>query len=159
VALANAIRELREASTPDAIADAVLRYFGSFCGRMAYFTIRGGVLRCEKVLGNPAPSGGEALALSLEEPSVVRDAIATRFPYRGPLGASGVAAKLRSVFVPEGADEVILLPMAVRHRVVSLAYGDHITEEPSEAGMTRVSLETGLAYERLIAARKGQTAT
>ena len=77
------------------------------------------------------------------------------FPYRGALGDSPAATALAEGLLPPGGHDVVLVPVAVRHRVVSLAYGDRLTGEPSEAGMTRVALEAGQSYERLIASRKG----
>jgi hypothetical protein len=155
-ALTRAIRALREVSTPEGVAAALLDYFGSFCDRTAFFTVRKGHLHCDQARGPDVTAAAPDFDASVDDPSVFREVIASRFPYRGALGDSPAAAALREGLLPPGADDVVLLPVAVRHRVVSLAYGDRLTGEPSEAGMTRVALEAGIAYERLIASRKGK---
>jgi hypothetical protein len=155
MALTEAIRSLREASDPEGVARALLEYFGSFCARAAFFTVRKGRLRCEHTLGPDISAAAPDFDASVDEPSVFREVMITRFPYRGALGESPAATALLQALPPPGGEDVVLVPVAVRHRVVSLAYGDRLTGEPSEAGMTRVALEAGIAYERLIASRKG----
>ncbi|MBI5482343.1 MAG: hypothetical protein HY906_26040, partial [Deltaproteobacteria bacterium] len=157
-ALTQAIRALREVGTPEDVAGALLDYFGSFCARTAFFTVRKGRLRCDQARGPDVTAAVPDFDASVDDPSVFRDVIASRFPYRGPLGESPAATALLEGLLPPGDEDVVLVPVAVRHRVVSLAYGDRLTGEPSEAGMTRVALEAGIAYERLIASRKGSGA-
>jgi hypothetical protein len=153
-ALTQAIRALREVATPEAVGGALLGYFSSFCGRAAFFTVRKGRLKLGEARGPDVTAAAPDFDVNVDDPSAFREVIASRFPYRGPLGDSPPAAKLRECFLPPGTEDVVLVPVAVRHRVVSLAYGDRLTGEPSEAGMTRVALEAGSAYERLIASKK-----
>jgi hypothetical protein len=154
-ALTQAVRALRETDAPEGVATALLDYFGSFCERTAFFTVRKGRLHCDQSRGPDITAALPDFNASVEDPSVFRDVIAGRFPYRGALGESPAAAALQEGLLPPGGQDVVLVPVAVRHRVVSVAYGDRLTGEPSEAGMTRVALEAGQAYERLIASRKG----
>ena len=153
-ALTKAIRALREVSAPEGVAGALLDYFTSFCGRAAFFTVRKRRLKFAEARGPDVTAAAPDFDVGVEEPSIFRDVIASRFPYRGPVGESPAAARLLEGFLPPGAEDVVLVPVGVRHRVVSLAFGDRLTGEPSEAGMTRVALEAGSAYERLIATKK-----
>jgi hypothetical protein len=136
------------------VGGALIDYFMSFCGRAAFFTVRKGRLKLAEAHGPDVTAAAPDFDVSVEDASTFRDVIASRFPHRGPLGDSPAATALQDGLLPPGADDVVLLPVAVRHRVVSLAYGDRLTGEPNEAGMTRVALEAGVAYERLIASKK-----
>jgi hypothetical protein len=153
LALAEAIANLRTALDNDTIACALLIYFSSFCTRSAFFTVRRETLKLHECTGKDidVPRLKE-VSISVDAPSVFRDVMVNRFPYRGAPGDSPTMRELAQALPAPG--DVILLPIAVRHRVVSVAYGDRITGEPTEAGMTRVALEAGVAYERVIAARK-----
>ena len=49
---------------------------------------------------------------------------------------------------------MLLLPIAVRERVIALAYSDGVSTPLPDAALHAVSREAGAAYERLILAAK-----
>ncbi|HEY3351964.1 MAG TPA: hypothetical protein VGQ83_01825, partial [Polyangia bacterium] len=156
-ALTEAINALRTAQDADTVACALLIYVSSFCERAIFFNVRKGALRSHDCTGKDIDVARlKELSISGEEPSVFRDVMAGRYPYRGAPGESAAIEALAAVMPPPLGD-VVVLPIAVRHRVVSVVYGDRLMTELTEAGMTRVALEAGIAYERVIASRKEST--
>ena len=81
--------------------------------------------------------------------------VASRLPYRGPLpetvGNMGFAHAIGGV-----ETDVLLMPIAIRDRIVALLYADHTQQPLPSAALHATTREAGLAYERLILETKGR---
>src|SRR5262249_8189589 len=95
------------------------------------------------------PEALSALAIPLDAPSLVRDVLAARTPYRGPLPKGAREDPLGLAL--RGPDvEVVLYPVSIRDRVAALLLAEG-AREPIPAGLLeRRANEAGGAYERLL---------
>jgi eukaryotic-like serine/threonine-protein kinase len=156
--LAEVLGQLAAATGREDVARAVVQYFSSFCGRAVFFVMRQRMLRMQEFDGDEIDIGTLLdLTVPLEDPSALRDAIACQVPYHGKPG-SGAAMQALARALPPPTGNVLIVPIALRNKVVSLVYGDRLKADPPEAGIARITLEAGLAYERIIAQRKLENA-
>ncbi|MSP59665.1 MAG: hypothetical protein EXR72_04865 [Myxococcales bacterium] len=141
---------LRTAATREAIAAILLEYLAAMAPRAILFVMRRDRLEGFDGRGEKLdPSLVQRLAVSTHEPSLFSDVIRSRLPYRGPLPETPAnRAFAQSIDALPG--EVLLLPIAVRDRVIALAYADGLSRALPDASLHAVSREAGQAYERLI---------
>jgi Type II secretion system (T2SS), protein E, N-terminal domain len=149
------LADLRAAGGRDEIARAVLDYFSQLAGRVIFFAVKKALLVGHDARGDIDPVAIRHLAISLEAPSLFRDVVASRLPYRGPLpetvGNLGFARAIGGV-----ETDVLLMPIAIRDRIVALLYADHTRQPLPSAALHATTREAGLAYERLILEAKGR---
>jgi hypothetical protein len=140
---------LRAAPDRERVAEVLLDHMAALCARAVLFVIKKGFLagssgRGEGVRGDVL----KAISLPLDEPSVFRDAVASRLPFRGPLDQIGWAfVRLALGKVP---DEALLLPISVRDKVVAVLYADQVGGSIPDGTLDAVVHEASLAYERLL---------
>jgi hypothetical protein len=79
--------------------------------------------------------------------------VQSRLPYRGPLPETP-ANRAFAHLIGSPPGDVLLLPVAVRERVIAMAYADGISTPLPDAALHAVSRESGAAYERVILATK-----
>ncbi len=149
------LAELRAAGGRDEIARAVLDYFAQLAGRVIFFAVKKSLLAGHDARGQLDAGAVRQLAIPLDAPSLFRDVVASRLPYRGPLpetvGNRGFASAIGGVDV-----DVLLMPIAIRDRIVALLYADHTRQPLPSAALHATTREAGLAYERLILEAKGR---
>jgi hypothetical protein len=93
------------------------------------------------------------IALDMAAPSLFRDVVASRLPYRGPLpGTSANEAFAHALGGVEG--EVLAMPIAIRERIIAVLFADGTRHPLPEAELHALAREAGLSYERLILAHK-----
>ena len=141
---------LRSTTTRDEIAETLLQYLGQMVPRAALFVVRRGVLMGHG--GRGAQLDADAVRqvqIPVDAPSLFRDAVQSRLPYRGPLLDSPVDRAFADL-IGELRGDVMLFPVSVRERVVALLYADGITHPLPDAVLHAVAREAGRAYERLI---------
>ncbi len=147
------LARLRSTLTRDEIAATLLDYIAQMTPRVALFVVRKGALHGYDGRGSLDVEGVRRLTVSLDAPSLFRDVVQSRLPYRGPLPetpANTVFSRL--VGALEG--EVLLLPISVRDKVICLLYADGVATALPDAALHAVSREAGMAYERVILAQK-----
>jgi hypothetical protein len=144
------LQRLRTVERRDDIATAVLDYVGLLMRRSVFFVMKRDVLRGHDARGRDLdPRTIKNLVVNVTAPSLFHDVIATRLPYRGPLPETpsnrAFAHALGGINT-----EVLLMPIAVRERVIAVLYADGMAQPLPEAALHAAMREAGLAYERLI---------
>jgi hypothetical protein len=141
---------LRAAQHRDEIAHALLDYMARLLRRACFFVMK------RSVLSGYDGRGGELdlasvrrLVINVEAPSLFRDVIASRLPYRGPLPETP-ANRAFAYAVGGISGDVLLMPIAVRDRVIAVLFGDGAAQPLPDAALHATIREAGLAYERLI---------
>jgi hypothetical protein len=146
--------ELRACDDRDLISQVVLDYVALLTRRTIFFVIRKSIL-----VGHDARGPGidaqaiTQLAVNLEVPSIFRDVINSRLPYRGPLPESPVNRAFAQA-LGGTSGEVLLMPIAVRDRIIAVLFADGATLPLPDAALHATTREAGLAYERLILERR-----
>jgi hypothetical protein len=144
------LARLRATRHRDEIAGAVLDYVAVLMRRAAFFVMKKSILIGHDVRGADVDlQAVKKLVINVEAPSLFRDVIASRLPYRGPLPETpanhAFAHALGGV-----SPEVLLMPIAVRDRVIAVLFADGAAQPLPDAALHATVREAGLAYERLI---------
>jgi hypothetical protein len=139
------LEALRAATDRDEIAGLVLSYFAHVTARTALFVLKKGRLVAQSAADDAAPR----IEVPIDAPSIFRDVTTSRLPYHGPLPETptnhAIAEALGGI-----RGNVILMPIAIRDRVIGLIYGEDYGRPLPDAALHAVCREAGLAYERLI---------
>jgi hypothetical protein len=89
------------------------------------------------------------LAIQLDSPSVFREVVLSRMPYRGPM-PDGSANRTFARIMGGVSAEVLIMPILIRDRVVAVLFADRALRPLPDAALHATIHEAGLAYERLI---------
>lgn len=142
--------ELREARSREAIGAILLDYVHTMAPRVALFQVRKGQLAGHDARGaDLEASTVRRLYLDTDGASLFSDVIRSRLPYRGPMPDSPANRAFANI-IGERKGEVLLLPIALRERVIAVVYADGINAPLPDAALHAISREAGRAYERLI---------
>jgi hypothetical protein len=147
---------LRGASNRDDIARVMLDYLERLTSRSLLLVVKRGSLVGQDGRG-PRLSGDKARAISLalDDPSIFRDVIRSRLPYRGPLPDTtanrAFAERLRGL-----SEEVLLMPIGVRERIIAIVFADEPLMPLPDAALHATTREAGLAFERIILAGRSR---
>jgi hypothetical protein len=148
------LAQLRLAPGREGIAEALLDYVAQMAGRVILFVVRKAFLVGIDARGEELQLVKQ-LAIDLDGPSLFRDVVASRLPYRGPLPETpanrGFAQALGGV-----TSEILLMPIAIRDRIIAVLFADNASQPMPDAALHATTREAGLAYERLILASKGR---
>ena len=151
------LARLRAAHHRDEIAAAVLDYIALMMRRGAFFVMKKSILIGHDARGADLDgSTVRKLVINVEAPSLFRDVIASRLPYRGPLPETP-ANRAFAHALGGVSTEVLVMPIAVRDRVIAVLFADGAAQPLPDAALHATVREAGLAYERLILEGKGQT--
>ena len=151
--LVELLRDLDHAGTRDQVIESLLGYLARSHDRVAFLALKNGAM--SPFLQRPA-STRPAPSLSLEQPSTLQDVVGTRLPYRGTIADEPSQAFLTETFgVAPG--EVLVLPIAVRDRVVAVLYGDGRLGAGFDEHFAIAGRAAGLALERILQAKRAST--
>jgi hypothetical protein len=151
------LARLRATHHRDEIAAAVLDYIALLMRRGAFFVMKKSILIGHDARGADIEgSTVRKLVINVEAPSLFRDVIASRLPYRGPLPETP-ANRAFAHALGGVSSEVLVMPIAVRDRVIAVLFADGAAQPLPDAALHATVREAGLAYERLILESKGQT--
>src|SRR5262249_26028361 len=95
------------------------------------------------------------IVINVEAPSLFRDVIASRMPYRGPLPETP-ANRAFAHAIGGISTEVLLMPVTVRTRVIAVLFADGAAQPLPDAALHATVREAGLAYERIILEAKAR---
>jgi hypothetical protein len=151
--LVELLRLLDRAHTRDEVISGLLDYLHRSHDRVAFFASKNGAL--SPFLQRPA-SAQKPPSLPLETPSTLQDVVGTRLPYRGTLADDASRHFIAEVFGSEPA-EVLILPIAVRDRVVAVLYGDGGHGQSFDEHFAIAGRAAGLALERILQAKRAAT--
>ena len=147
--LLDVVDHVRQAHDRDAVARWMLDFLSAIYTRTAFFVVKKGTVATFDARGKLSTDSLRALAIPLDAPSLLHDAIATRTPYRGPL-YSGPVNNLVAVALGEVPGEIVLVPVSVRERVIGVIYADGPKLSVPDGVLDRLALEAGQAYERIL---------
>jgi hypothetical protein len=151
--LVELLRDLDRATSRDQVIDTLLGYLALSHDRVAFLVLKNGAL--SPFHQRPAASG-PAPTLSLEQPSTLQDVVGTRLPYRGTL-ADEASQKFVTDTFGATPGEVLILPIAVRDRVVAVLYGDGRRVIGFDEHFAIAGRAAGLALERILQAKRAST--
>jgi hypothetical protein len=150
------LARLRAAHHRDEIAAAVLDYVALLMRRGAFFVMKKSILIGHDARGiDIEGSTVRKLVINVEAPSLFRDVIASRLPYRGPLPETP-ANRAFAHAIGGVSSEVLVMPIAVRDRIIALLFADGAAQPLPDAALHATVREAGLAYERLILEAKAR---
>jgi hypothetical protein len=145
------VAALRAAKDRDQVARLLLEYAAQLLGRAVLFVLNKDALRGYAARGAGLDrSSVEVLQIPLSSPSLFRDAVRSRLPFRGSMPDSPQARAVGRVLGILPSADVVLLPVEVAGRVVAVLFGDQISNFIPESALQITLHEAGLAYERLI---------
>jgi Type II secretion system (T2SS), protein E, N-terminal domain len=151
------LARLRASRDRDEIAAAVLDYVALLMRRGAFFVMKKSILIGHDARGTDIDRATvRKLVINVEAPSLFRDVIASRLPYRGPLPETP-ANRAFAHALGGVSTEVLVMPVAVRDRVIAVLFADGAAQPLPDAALHATVREAGLAYERLILEAKAQT--
>jgi len=145
---------LRAAGDRDAVAKDVLDYLAVMTRRSIFFVVKKQLLVAHEARGDLDASLVQQLAINIEAPSIFRDVIVSRLPYRGPLPETAANRTFARTIGGIGT-EVLLMPISVRERIIAVVFADQPVLPLPDAALHAAMREAGLAYERIILAAKG----
>ena len=151
------VAALAEASSKEAIADALVGFMsGAFGGGLVFVIKKGSAIGWRGYARGVASSSLEAISLSLDEPSSLRDAFSRRAPVSGAPdpAAAALHGRLWSALGMHPPAEIAVAPIVIKDRVVNLAYA-HAADggplpEGTAADLMRVCAAASNAYVSLI---------
>jgi len=119
------LAKLAEARDRDTVADALVGYLGQDYQRVALFMIKGRIAAGWKgVSRSRAIAGFEHFQIPLDDASLLKVVTDTRNFYLGPILDTPGNAKIIAGLGGERPDSVLLIPLMMMERVVTVFYVD-----------------------------------
>jgi len=152
------IRQLERAETRDEVVNVMISHLAENHHRAGFFVTRPGVAKGVTELSLfamlPRPAVMPFATLRLDRPSTLQDVVGTRLPYRGPMHDDASRTFLVSIL---GAcpPEILLVPVAVRERVVGVLFGEHRQRHTFDDQLALAARAAGMALERILKAKRG----
>jgi len=145
------IRTLDHALERDEVVAVMIQYLAESHRRAGFFVIKGGELGVFAI--QPRPAVLPYAALRLDRPSTLQDVVGTRLPYRGPTHDEPSRVFLRAAL---GAPppEILLVPVAVRERVVGVLFGEQRTRHTFDDQLALASRAAGTVLERILKSKR-----
>jgi len=144
------IRTLEHAIDRDEVIAALVAHLAETHRRAGFFAVRAGELQLFTMM--PRPSVMPLTTLRLDRPSTLQDLVATRLPYRGPMNDDVSRTFLTSALGGCPA-EILLVPVALRERVVGLLFGEHRMKPTFDDQLALAARAAGMALERILKKR------
>lgn len=144
------IRTLDHTSDRDQVIAVMIAHLADSHQRAGFFVTRGGELSLFAIM--PRVPSMPIATLRLDRPSTLADVVGTRLPYRGPMLDEASRTFLASTL---GAcpPELLLVPIAVRERVVGVLFGDQRMRHTFDDQLALAARAAGMALERILKAR------
>ena len=146
------IHVLESTTDRDAVVAAMISHIAEAHVRAGLFVTRGNELALFSMV--PAATTMSAVTLRLDRSSTLQEVVEARLPYRGPMHDPDSRTFLEAVL---GAcpSEILLVPIAVRDRVVGVLFGEHRTRHTFDDQLALVARAAGIALERILMAKRG----
>jgi hypothetical protein len=93
-------------------------------------------------------------SIELDKPSILQDVVGSRVSFRGRIDDQLSRDFALKAMGGSLGEEVILVPLSVRGRVVGIVFGDHRTEPLFLEHTAAVTRAAGLALEKMLKASK-----
>ncbi|MDX2086704.1 MAG: hypothetical protein SFX73_02585 [Kofleriaceae bacterium] len=145
------IRSLEHAKSRDEVMSLMIDHVAATHRRAGFFAIKATELSVFSI--KPAPTNAPIATLRLDRPSTLQDVVGTRLPYRGPMRDDDSRTFLASV-LGSSPSELLLVPIAVRERVVGLLFGDQRKQQTFDDQLPLAARAAGQALERILKAKR-----
>ena len=142
----------------DEVVNVMIAHLAENHHRAGFFVTRPGAVKGVTELSlfamAPRPAVMPFATLRLDRPSTLQDVVGTRLPYRGPMHDDASRTFLISIL---GAcpPEILLVPVAVRERVVGVLFGEHRQRHTFDDQLALAARAAGMALERILKAKRG----
>jgi hypothetical protein len=152
------IRQLERAESRDQVVDVLVAHLAENHRRAGFFVTRPGgsqgVTELTVFSMLPRPAVMPFATLRLDRPSTLQDVVGTRLPYRGPMHDDASRTFLAAIL---GAcpPEILLVPVAVRERVVGVLFGEHRQRHTFDDQLALTARAAGMALERVLKSKRG----
>lgn len=150
--LIEVIRFLDHAHTRDDVVQIMVAHLAETHTRAGFFVIKRDELSAFAM--HPKPPTQPFGTLRLDRPSTFADIVGTRLPYRGPIPDEASRQFLTAVLGMCPA-EILLVPVAVRERVVGILFGEARTRHTFDDQLAFASRAAGMALERILKSKRG----
>jgi hypothetical protein len=152
--------EIDRSGSRESVARLALYLARGYASATALLLVHRGMvqgLAGDGLLGQP-----DTILFPADASSAFGEVAASGRPFRGAPPANGLDARILRAFGREHVQEIAILPVTLRGRIVSLLYADNGPEalgDASAAALTSVCTRVAAAYERLIQAQKSGALT
>jgi hypothetical protein len=152
------IRKLEHAESRDEVVNLMVEHLSVNHQRAGFFATRNGGAKGVTELGlfsmMPRPAVLPFATLRLDRPSTLQDVVGTRLPYRGPMHDDASRTFLISI-LGTCPPEILLVPVAVRERVVGVLFGEHRQRHTFDDQLALAARAAGMALERILKSKRG----
>jgi CheY-like chemotaxis protein len=160
--LRDMLEELQNPRATSEIGLLILRFAAELLNRAVLFVVKGGKAVGLGGFGVEAPGGPErrgirAIAIPLDEPSVLEAVVRRRGPVQGRLEASAQNRALVEQLGGAAPLDAVALPLVSGGRVRVILYGDNLPEQRPVAGARALELflaQAGLMLEKVLLEKK-----
>jgi hypothetical protein len=149
--LIEVIRKLEYANDRDGVVQIMIAHLAETHQRAGFFVIKRDELSVFAI--HPKPSMLPYATLRVDRASTLADVVGTRLPYRGPV-PDDASRQFFMAAVGDVPPEVLLVPVAVRERVVGVLFADHRTRHSFDDQLAYASRAAGMALERILKAKR-----
>ncbi|HEY1548272.1 MAG TPA: hypothetical protein VGG28_10645 [Kofleriaceae bacterium] len=150
------IQSLDRTTDRDDVVVAMITHLAESHRRAGFFAVRAGELSLFAIVPRLAVMPAATLRMSgpSARSSTLGDVVDTRLPYRGPMHDAASRTFLQSVLGACPA-EILLVPIAVRDRVVGVLFGEHRLRHTFDDQLALAGRAAGNALERILKAKRG----
>jgi hypothetical protein len=148
------IHTLDHTTTRDQVVAVMIAHLAETHQRAGFFAARGGELSLFAII--PRVPAMPTATLRLDRPSTLQDVVGTRLPYRGPM-LDDVSRSFLASTLGACPPEILLVPVAVRERVVGVLFGDNRTKHTFDDQLALAARAAGMALERILKAKRGES--
>lgn len=146
------IHTLDHTTDRDQIIAVMIAHLAESHRRAGFFAMRAGALSLFAI--TPRIPEMPAAQLRLDRPSTLQDVVGTRLPYRGPM-LDDTSRGFLSATLGACPPEILLVPIAVRERVVGVLFGDQRIKHTFDDQLALAARAAGMALERLLKTKRG----
>jgi hypothetical protein len=146
------IHTLDHTTNRDQIIAVMIAHLAESHRRAGFFAMRVGALQLFAI--TPRMPEMSSATLVLDRPSTLADVVGTRLPYRGPM-LDEISRGFFAATLGACPPELLLVPIAVRERVVGVLFGDQRIKHTFDDQLALAARAAGMALERLLKAKRG----
>jgi hypothetical protein len=147
--------EIDRSGSRDAVARLALYLARGYASATALMLVHRGFV--QGLCADGVAGRTDAILFPVDASSVFGEVVASGRPFRGAPPANGLDARILRALGREHVQEIAVLPVTLRGRIVNLLYADNGPEalgDASAAALTSVCTRVAAAYARLIHERK-----
>ncbi len=145
------IRALEHTRERNDVVEVMVAHLAETHRRAGFFVIRRDELTVFSIV--PRPPMMPFATLRVDRPSTLADVVGTRLPYRGPI-PDDASRQFLSIVLGLCPAEILLVPVAVRERVVGVLFGENRSRHTFDDQLAFASRAAGMALERILKAKR-----